>query len=129
MYGCSDSVIVYGFNMGDREYMIDHIYLECVFHGINQYALDIVRHNLGEAIYGISCGLDKETGQAIINDEDKQKVKQCYDKYIEYLKKKLSKKDLKNKMTKISLGFNLAVSGDYETSHKIIILHEDWSKE
>ena len=84
---------------------------------------------MGEAIYGISCALDKKTGQAIISDENKEKVKKLYDKYIEYLKKHLTQKDFKKKMKNIQLCFHLAVSGDYETCHKKLILDEDWQDE
>ena len=128
MYGCSEAVLVYGFNMGDREYIIDYDYLDDVFPDISQYASDFVRNYLGEAIYGISCGIDKKTGQAIISDEKKEKVKNLYDKYVEYVKIKFDltyEKRIKN----IQLGFHLAVSGDYETCHKNIILDEDWEEE
>ena len=129
MYGCSDGVLVYGFNMGDRQYTIDYDYFESLFPNISLYAADVVKNCLGEAVYGISCGLDKETGQAIISDENKEKVKILYNKYVEYLKKLLREKDFKKKMKEIQLCFRLAVSGDYEVSNKPIILDEDWKKE
>ena len=129
MYGCSKAVLVYGFNMGDREFIIHYDYLEDTFPGISLYALDVIRNNLGEAIYGISCELDKETGQAIISNEEKQNVKKLYDEYIEYLKKQLSSKEFKKKMKEIKLGFQLAVSGDYESCNERIILDEDWEEE
>ena len=128
MYGCSDAVLVYGFNMGNREYIIDYNYLADVFPGISQYANDVVRNYLGEAIYGISCGLNRETGQSIISDDDKQKVKQLYNKYIEYVKTNF---DLtyQERIKDIRFGFHLAVSGDYETCQKYIILDEDWEED
>ena len=86
MHGCSNAYLVYGFNMGDREYIIDCDYLESEFPDIYQYALDVVKNYLGEAIYGISCGLNDKTGQVFISDEDKEQVNELYDKYIEYLK-------------------------------------------
>ena len=126
MHGCSNAVLVYGFNMGDREFIIYYDYLEDKFPGISLYALDVVKNYLGEAIYGISCALDKKTGQAIISDENNEKVKKLYDKYIEYLKKHLTQKDFKKKMKEIQLCFHLAVSGDYETCQETIILDDDW---
>jgi len=102
MYGCSKAVLVYGFNMGDREFIIHYDYLEDTFPGISLYALDVIRNNLGEAIYGISCELDKETGQAIISNEEKDKFKKLYDEYIEYLKKQLSSKEFKKKLNLVS---------------------------
>ena len=129
MYGCSDAVLVYGFNIGDREYIIDYKYLEDKFPGISEYAADVVRNILGEAVYGISCGLDEQTGQVIISDEEKQKVKILYIKYIEYLKNELSEENFKNKMKEIKLCFRLVVSGDYEICQDTIILDEDWEAE
>ena len=129
MYGCSNAVLVYGFNMGDREFIIHYDYLEDKFPGISVYALDVIRNNLGEVIYGISCELDKETGQAIISHEEKQNVKKLYDKYVKYLKNKLSKKNFNNKMKDIKLCFCLAVSGDYESCHINLILDEDWHED
>lgn len=75
MHGCSNAVLVYGFNIGNQEYIIDYDYLEDRFPGISQYATNTVRNYLCEAIYGISCGLDNKTGQVIISDEEKEKVK------------------------------------------------------
>ena len=126
MFGCSDAVLVYGFNMGDREFIINYGYLDEKFPDIFLYARDVVKNDMGEAIYGISCGLDKETGQAIISDENKEKVKKLYDKYIEYLKKHLTQKDFKKKMKEIELCFRLAVTGDYEICQVSIKIDEDW---
>lgn len=125
MYGCSNADLIYGFNMGDRVYIIDNDYLVDVFPDISEYASEVVRNYLGEAIYGISCALDNKTGQAIISDENKEKVKKLYDKYIEHLKKHLTQKDFKKKTEKIQLCFHLAVSGDYETIQETIILDDD----
>ena len=129
MHGCANSVLVYGFNIGDREYIIDYKYLEDKFPGISEYASDVIRNCMGEAIYGISCALDMKTGQAIISDEDKDKVKNLYDKYVETMKIDLTQKDFKKKMKKIKLGFHLAVSGDYETFKERIILDEEEEEE
>lgn len=128
MHGCSDAVLVYGFNIGNRNFIIDYDYLADVFPDISQYAGDVVRNYLGEAIYGISCEINKNTGQAIISDENKEKVKKLYDKYIEYLNKHMTQKELKKKKKEIQLCFCLAVSGDYETCQKSIILDDDYDK-
>lgn len=126
MYGCSNAVLVYGFNTGDREYIIDNDYLEDNFSGISEYALDVVRNCLGEAVYGISCVLDRRTGQASISELNKEKIQNLYEKYIEYLKNKLSESDFEYKMKQIKFGFCLAVTGDYETFQDTIILDDDW---
>lgn len=128
MYGCSNAVLVYGFNMGDQEYIIDYDYLESVFPDISQYACNIVRNCLVEAIYGISCALDNKTGQAIISDKEKDKVKDLYNKYVEYIKINFDLTFVE-RIKNIRLGFHLAVSGDYETFQENIILDYDWVKE
>lgn len=74
MYGCSNAVLVYGFNMGNEEYIINYDYLKSVFPDISEYASDVVRERLGDAVYGISCMVDNKTGQAFISDENKEKV-------------------------------------------------------
>lgn len=129
MYGCSDPVLVYGFNTGNRDAIINPDYLARVFPDISEYARDVVRNYLGEAIYGIECGLNMETGQAIISDDDKQKVKQLYDKYVEYVKTNF---DLtcEEILKDCRLGFHLAVTGDYETCQDYCInLDDDWEEE
>lgn len=129
MYGCSDAVLVYGFNMGDRESIIDHDYLNEVFPDINLYASDVVRNYLGESIYGIQCAFDPELGQAMISPLEAAEVQKLYDKYMEYLQKKLSKKQFNNKKKSIKMCFHLAIIGDYEIGYKeSIILDENWMK-
>jgi len=128
MYGCSNAVLVYGFNMGDQDYIIDYDYLESIFPGISQYAGDVIRNCLVEAIYGISCALDNKTGQAIISDEEKDKVKKLYDKYVEYIKINFNLTFVE-RIKNIRLGFHLAVSGDYETVQEALILDDDWVEE
>ena len=129
MYGCANAVLVYGFNMGDQEYIIYYDYLKDKFPGIYEYASVVIRNCLCEAVYGISCGLDNKTGQAIISDEEKDKVKKLYNKYVEYMKKQLSRNKFEEKIKDIKLGFHLAISGDYETCHDTIILDTNWDQE
>ena len=130
MYGYFDALIIFGFNIGDRDTIIDHQYLENVFPDISEYALDVVRTFLGEAAYGIMCALDKKTGQVTISDKDKDEVKKLHDKYVDYLKKNLTDKEFKEKMRLVELGFYLAVSGDYGSGNsKPIILEENWNEE
>ena len=129
MHGCSKSALVYGFNMGDQDYQFDYDYLTEVFPDISQYATETVKNYLYEAIYGIRCSLDRKTGTVLISDVSKQIVHNLYNKYIEYLKKTLSKKDFNKKKKEIDLGFHMAVSGDYETMQEYIVPDEDWIKE
>ncbi len=133
MYGCVNPVLVYGFNMGNREYIIYPTYLEEMFPDISEYALDVGRNYLGEAVYGISCQFDKNTGKAFIcnysnnnicvNNDDVHKL---YDKYITYLKKYLSQEEYNILITQIKLGYHLALSCDYELCHENLILDHNW---
>ena len=124
MHGCSDACLVYGFNMGDSRYVFDNYYLNKDYPNVSEFAKNVVRNYLCEAVYGISCEIDKETGQAIIRDEEKEQVKKLYEKYVEYLREELSEKNFAIKISKIQLCFHLVVSGDYERCHELIPTRE-----
>ncbi len=125
MYGCFDPNLVYGFNIGDRQHIIDPDYLEEDFPDILQCATDVVKHHLGEAVYGITCSLNPENGKVDIIDynlEKVDKVNKLYEKYIEYLKTKMPECIMNNRLKKIKLGYHLVVLGDYELCHEKIML-------
>ena len=106
MYGCFDGVIVYGWNQGDRDILLK-------FEDLQSYALDVVRNNLGEAYYGIICGLDINTGHVEISTEEKEKVKKIYNKH---------------KSEDSTLGFRVCVYGNYDVSHDEISEEENNSE-
>lgn len=122
MYGCSNAVLVYGFNMGNREYIIDSDYVDNMYPGVSLFAEDIVRHYLGEAVYGVCCNLNNETGEISVLDEDKQMVIKLYEKYVEYVKGNYGERMLLD----VTLGFRLVVSGDYGMCHDIIVLDDEY---
>lgn len=129
MYGCSDASIVYGFNIGDREFVINQYWMDEFFPQITLYAMDITRNYLGEAIYGISCGLDINTGAVSIDQKSIAKVKELYDKYMTYLKDTKDKKTFKRYNKEIKLGYHLGLYGYDEVCHKAINIDPNWNPE
>jgi hypothetical protein len=128
MAGILTAVLVYGFGMGNQNSIIYYKYLEDKFPGVSQYASETIKTQLCEAIYGISCTLDKKSGQIIISDEEKEKVKVLYDKYIDYLKNNLSNKKFNEEIKYIELGFRLGITGIFSKCHRNIILDQDWKE-
>ena len=118
MYGEAYPSIVYGFNMGNRDLIFDEVWLYKNFEDIECFAVDIVRNHLGEAIYGIQCYINIETG--IVNgpiENNKDTIKKLYDKYIDYLRI-----TYKSQNYDVKLGYHLAVRGWDEQEHETIIL-------
>ena len=132
MHGCSDASIVYGFNIGNREYIINQDWMEEFYPKISLYAMDIVRNCLGEAIYGISCKLDINTGAVSIDPQYIDNVKELYDKYMTYLK---DIKDIKDKKTfnrykkEIKLGYHLGLYGYDDALQEVINIDPNWNSE
>jgi hypothetical protein len=58
-------------------------------------------------MYGICCKLDKETGQAIISDEEKETMQNICKKYLEYCKQNLSQENFIKKMGEIRCRYHL----------------------
>ena len=117
-----NTVLVYGFNMGDQEFMIDYCCLEDKFPFIRRYANYVENNNLYEAIYGIECEIDQQTAEIVSCDEHKTEVKNLLDEYINYLKKTYNKIEFLEKKKKISLCFRIVIDGNYKIDKKIIIL-------
>ena len=124
----SNAVLIYGFNLGANEYIISFDYLKDRFPGINCYASGTVGNTLIEAIYGVPCGLNEKTGLIIISDEDKEKVRILYDKYVNHLKNNLPKKLFERRMEDIKLCYKTVVLGEYQVWQDPIILDKDWDE-
>ena len=122
MSSYSTSILVYGFNIGDQEFMIDYCCLENKFPFVRIYADCVENNNLYEAIYGIECEIDQETAKIVICDEHKYEVSNLLDEYINYLKETYNKKDFLEKKKKISLCFRMTIDGNYKIDKKPIIL-------
>ena len=111
MSNYSTPILIYGFNMGDKEFIIDYYCLENKFPFVHLYTDYIQDGILYQAIYGIECEIDQDTAEIIICDEHKQEVKNLLDEYINYLKENYDKTDFLKKIKEISLCF-LAYSDD-----------------
>lgn len=114
--------IVYGFNMGNGKYGLnwDMVYALFPDYEIYEYASEVIRDYLCDAVYGIVCQLDRETGHATIEEDKKIVVRRLYDAYLRHIEKHPELMD-----KPIVLGFHKVVSGDYETRHDPIILDAD----
>lgn len=126
MHGCSKAVLVYGFNIGDTFHRIDNDYINDVFPSIEIYATEVIRITACELVYGIPCIIDAVTGHAIIGDDQKQIVKNLYDRYISYLHKEYYDAKLEDMLTSVKLGYTLAVEGDYMALQKKIFIDDDY---
>ncbi len=104
-YACVDPLIIYGWSEGNRDTCICYEWIE--EHNIEQYALDVVRGYMGEAVYGLPCPISLDTGLPVISEEDRALVQQAYKDYL------LSHPEAD------PLGFYLAVAGDYESDHAV----------
>lgn len=114
MYGCYNACIIYGFNEGSRDRVLDTDFL--YDEGIEYGALDVVRDFCGEAVYGIIVHLG-ENGILEISEEDKNRVEKFFKRFMKYHKLPLDKKDYKGDYTidceYPTLEFYTAVTGDY----------------
>ena len=117
MYGCFDPVFVYGFSVGDRETRLSEDWIESF--GISEFALDVVRGYLGEAVYGIRCSLDQETGVMHISEEHKQKVIAAHSLYLAHIGECHSSK----------VQFYLALYGDYNVSQHEVLFQQEGGDE
>ena len=102
MYGCIDPCIVYGWmeTSGTNEVLSDN-WLER--HGIDLFTTETVRMYASDAVYGIRCGIDADTGLPVINEKDMEKVQKAYD-----IAKKYCNNDNMGK-----LEYTLAICGDF----------------
>jgi len=122
MYGQSSPCLIYGFNLNERNIKIDASWLENNYPSISCVASDIVKNYLGEAIYGIHCELDTITGKVTEpTEQEKQMVRELYNKYILYYKKNIGQKYI----NEVQLGYHLAVYGWDDEDHEEIYLDEE----
>ena len=116
MHGCFGSYLVYGFPEVDRDKILSDEELEK--YGLRVFALDVVNNYVGEAVYGISCSVDKKTGQPSISEDEKSLVEKIY-----------NKAKLNPSSEYGSIGYYLAMSGDFEVCHKEYFIDEDEDNE
>lgn len=119
MYGCANGYLVYGFNMNDYNTLFDYNWLYENFPVVACYAKYIIRCCLGEAVYGIMCKMDTETGKIQdLSQTEKIMIDTLYYKYIEYIRNN----NLCNNENKIILGYHIVVTGWDTTEHTSIRL-------
>ena len=75
MFGCYNSVMLYGFHEGSRCSILDCQWLDENYPEVKIAALNIVRNCLGEACYGVYTSVGSD-GKLIIDPQDKA----CIDK-------------------------------------------------
>lgn len=115
-------VLVYGFNIGDQEFMIEYRCLEDKFPFVRIYADYVQNNNLYEAIYGIECEIDQDTADIVICHEHYNEVRYLLDEYINYLRKNYDQKEFLEKKKNISLCYRMAIEGNYNINKKSIYL-------
>ena len=103
MYGYSFPIVIYGFTEGETNDVIDEAWLNEHYPGIQIRAAEMIRGYLSEAIYGIVCEYDVNTGEPRISPADKNCVKAFFDKFMEY----------HGENRNATLGFYLGIVGDY----------------
>ena len=106
MHTCFSSYIVYGFNEGTRDSILDRDFVD--LHGLIVGALDIVRGYCGEACYGIPVDID-ENGHLILDPRDKDKVNDFFENFMKFNQDKDYSFSEKPK-----LGFYTIITGDYQ---------------
>ncbi len=106
MHTWFDPLLIYGWREGNRDGKICEEWLE--EHNMKEYALDVVRGYLGEAVYGLPCQINEDTGLPIISDEDRLQVQKAYQAFTE--------NDTPSEQAP-KLGFYIALTGDYMSEH------------
>lgn len=101
MYGYYDPYVIYGFAEGNRNNVIDSMWLE--ENGLQCFALDVVKLYCGEPVYGVIADWYWDDGSSSISKESKELVD------------KLAAKCLKTPR------FFIALSGDYSFCHDVYI--------
>lgn len=145
MYGCYDSVVVYGWNQGDRDYVLTDLPDD-----INTFARDVVRGHCGEVIYGVYCSLNRITGVVEVDDKEKMLVDDAFkhvkvpkqkefifdefdidlDNCTEDMKKAIyqEQKD-EHEHEHVKLGYYNCLTGDYEIAQEEINFNESDNEE
>ena len=105
MYGCYDSIIVYGFIDPFEGYILDNKIFFNDYPEIDIYAFEIIRNNIITVVYGIQCKLDEKTGKIIVN---KSFIDRFYNDYIKFINNKYPNLPIPE------LGYYSCIIGDFE---------------
>lgn len=114
MHGCANANVVYGWRDCDDDSVIDRewldykeIYLFC--------SCQVKNYASGNAIYGLPCKIDVNTGISFIDEIEKQKVQEAYTSFVIY-------KEYDSEEAEIpKLGYYIAVDGDMDWEYYDIL--------
>lgn len=117
MYGCFDTIIVYGWCEESYDTIIDEDWIIDNYPDIGTYAYNIINHCLmGKAVYGVLCKLDISTGKLTIDNNEKIIVEELFSKVIEYIKTKYPDRIYP------MLGYYPVIYGNYKIEHETYTL-------
>ena len=107
---------MFGVEEDDRSVMLDPSWLEKHFADMEMCASDVVRNTMGNAVYGYRVIIDIKTGQAVVDDDSKKRVRELYDILCKHYEKL--------GCTKPTIGYFQVISGDYEQDHEEYVPEE-----
>jgi hypothetical protein len=108
MYGCFDAVLVYGFEDPSWSHSLNSEWLE--EYGLRSYASSVIRRHLCSSVYGAPVELSPD-GCLHVDDAEVAKVDALHSRFLDYIVAH------KLEVAAPSVGFQLCVSGDYESEH------------
>jgi hypothetical protein len=115
MYGCYDAYLIYGIRDNNTNLILDESILEeYEAHDIGVYASEVVRCHMCMPIYGYSVGIDVTGQPRQVPDAVKQTLQDLYDRLTLFHEQNGSEKP--------TLGYFMAVCGDYEKEHSSYFL-------
>lgn len=114
-----DSAIVYGWNEGNRDFVLNHDWISEYSNNIQIFTSDIIRDEPGEAIYGVQCEFDTD-GTISISNGLREEMEFLYD---------LIMKVLPNKQKECVLGYHKAIYGDMNWEEHIKYIPFEANKE
>lgn len=108
MYGCFDAVLVYGFEDPIGSHSLNSEWLE--EYGLRSYASSVIRRHLCSSVYGAPVELSPD-GCLHVDDAEVAKVEALHSRFLDYIVAH------KPEVAAPSVGFQVCVSGDYESEH------------
>ena len=108
MYGCFDALLVYGFEDPIECHSLNSEWLE--ERGLRSYASAVIRRHLCSAVYGVPVELSPD-GRLHVGDAEVALVEALHSRFLDYIVAH------KLDVAASSVGFQLCVSGDYESEH------------
>jgi hypothetical protein len=104
MLDFNSGIIVYGWSEGNRKCIINKDWLDTNY--IQKFTTDTVNNYPGEIIYGVSCCLDFNNGNVLLDEDSKKHVIDAYAKIVKH--------NEEYNIIQPKLGFYLAINGQFE---------------